>query len=163
MAELRSALAREIEYRRQLEGEVAQLRDGLGRLTQAQQRVEAQLAATAERATERGEPDASSTVVAPSKASHHHRPHKARHGHTSSVGGGGGGGGGLISSPSSSPPSLAQQALLHLSPVLPLSTRVAEFEERFNEEKLESVLVGLLGCACSVRDCLRWVGKVAVY
>ena len=132
VAELRSALAREIEYRRQLEGEVAQMRDGLARLTQAQQRVEAQLAATAERATERGEPDTSSTVLAPSKASHHHRQHKARHGHTGSVGSGG-----LISSPSSSPPSLAQQALLHLAPVLPLSTKVAEFEERFNEEKQE--------------------------
>jgi hypothetical protein len=143
LEQLRGALLREIDYRRQLEAEVVQLKDNMVRVLQFQQRTEQQL--QLQSSADREGPDSSSTAMGgPQRPSS--RPHsgsRRRHAYGGSTGGGGGSSsaaGGSMGSPRSSPPppppnaSLSQQALLHLAPVLPLSTKVAELEEKINEQ-----------------------------
>lgn len=107
--ELRQALAREIEYRRQLEGEVAGLKDSVQSLLQWQRYTQmSQAAAAASESSEDGRTPASRSA---SRA----RP------------------------PSASPRSERRPspADVSLSPVLPVSSKVAELEDNIAKQQLE--------------------------
>ena len=139
VGDLRTALSREIEYRRHLEGEVSLLKESVSRVLAAQQR--AALAAEFE-------PDDASTVVTQPQQPRGARPRSSNrsrhHGERGDrdrdrdrergerVHGSPGG------SPTSSPPhsasgSAAFAAGFPLAPVLPVSAKVAQLEERMAE------------------------------
>lgn len=106
MSELRQALAREIEYRRHLEFEVAQLKETVGALVVAQQ----QHAALAD-----DQPDTTITLATPRRS----RRSESK------------------SRPAQPAPPTPTQPV-SLTPVLPVSAKVIELEEKFNEHQQQS-------------------------
>lgn len=118
--ELRSALTREIDYRRQLEGEVASLKDTVASLVKSQRRQREQHEYDEEEA------DLTSTIVSP-PAKHQRRPRSGRNRpHPPQP-----------PNPAATP--AAPATPITLNPVLPVSSKVLELEEKFNEEQQEYV------------------------
>ena len=127
--ELREQLKREISYRRELEDTVAQLSNTVQSLVLfQQQQIRRQQVEDEEDSlavvgmVDDDDPDMNSTVITSSAARPRHRKNRSRPNHSPHP---------------PPPPPHAIGMPITLNPVLPVSSKVLELEEKFNEEQQE--------------------------